>query len=107
MRLLRNGRIWACNIGENFLVTNGGWKRFLKDIPRTALAFTYVSEAHLRHTDLKVQMRAAIRINRILSPRRDPEVCQHISNMWCASVAQRCTLQLRRAWCCFALPPLL
>eukprot|EP00892_Ulva_mutabilis_P006334 jgi/Ulvmu1/4072/UM019_0050.1 len=82
MKLLRNGRIWACNIGENFLVTNNGWKRFLGDIPDTALAFTYVSEAHLKRTDLKVKMRAAIRLNRILSPRRDPEVCKHISNMW-------------------------
>lgn len=84
MKVLRNGRIWACNIGENFLVTNEGWKRFLNDIPETALAFAYVSEAHLKRTDLKVKMRAAIRLNRILSPRRDPEVCKHISNMWYA-----------------------
>lgn len=88
MQVLQNGRIWACNIGENFLVTNDGWKRFLKDIPGTALAFTYVSEAHLKRTDLKVQMRAAIRSNRVLSPRRDPVVCQHISNMWSVSDSQ-------------------
>lgn len=85
--ILSLGRIWSCNVGENFLVSGIGWRKFQKSIPDTSLAFTYVSEAHLqRLADLKVLMRAAIRLNRILSPRREPDVCKHISNMWCVSL---------------------
>jgi hypothetical protein len=85
--LLELNRIWACNIGENFLVSGNGWRTFHKSLAKTSLAFTYVSEAHLKRlADLKVLMRAAIRLNRILSPRREPDVCKHISNMWCVQI---------------------
>ena len=84
IKLLSLGRIWSCNVGENFLVSGDGWRKFHKSTSDTSLAFTYVSEAHLqRMADLKILMRAAIRLNRILSPRREPDVCKHISNMWC------------------------
>ena len=86
--LLSLGRIWACNVGENFLVSGNGWRKFHRCMPDTVLAFTYVSEAHLqRLADLKILIRAAIRLNRILSPRREPDVCKHISNMWYVEVS--------------------
>jgi hypothetical protein len=82
------GRIWACNVGENFMVTPEAWHKFADRLPGTCLAYTYVSEAHLQgRLGLKRRMRAAIRINRILSPTRSPVVCCHISNMWCAFLA--------------------
>ena len=85
LELLSLGRLWACNVGENFMVTADGWHEFADALPATALAYTYVSEAHLQaRPGLKRRMRAAIRINRILSPARSPCVCRHISNMWCA-----------------------
>jgi hypothetical protein len=84
--VLAPGRIWAANLGENFMVTPDGWHRFAERLHGTCLAYTYVSEAHLqKRPGLKNRMRAEIRINRILSPRRSPVVCQHITNMWCAA----------------------
>lgn len=85
IQVLQLGRIWAANIGENFNVTAGGWQDFADRLHSTCLAYTYVSEAHLKvRPGLKVRMRSEIRINRLLSPPRDPVVCKHISNMWYA-----------------------
>jgi hypothetical protein len=102
--LLALGRIWAVNVGENFLVTKSGWINFLNRLPENSLAYTYVSEAHLKGTGLKVQMRAAIRLNRILSPKRDPIVCAHISNMWCATAPLHAVCSVRVQMCAVSVP---
>lgn len=66
--VLKSGRIWALNIGENFLVTLDAWQQFTDALPSTAVSYLYVSEHHLLRTNLKVQMRDAIRGNRRLAP---------------------------------------
>ena len=63
-RVLRNGRIWALNVGENFQITLPAWQRFTDALADTAVAYLYVSEHHLGGTNIKISMRDAIRINR-------------------------------------------
>ena len=62
--VLGNKRIWALNVGENFQITNQAWERFTLALEDTAVAYLYVSEQHLRNTDLKVRMRDAVRLHR-------------------------------------------
>jgi hypothetical protein len=62
--VLRNKRIWALNVGENFQISLSAWSRFTEALGETAVAYLYVSEHHLARTDLKIRMRDAIRINR-------------------------------------------
>ena len=67
-RVLRNGRIWALNVGENFQITLPAWQRFTDALAGTAVAYLYVSEHHLGGTNIKISMRDAIRINRKCAP---------------------------------------
>ncbi len=85
--VLTNKRIWALNVGENFQTTSQAWHDFTRTLQATAVAHLYVSEQHLRNTDLKVRMREAIRINR-----RCGSFCPHC----CSS---RCLSSSFRAWC--------
>lgn len=62
--VLGNKRIWALNVGENFQITNQAWERFTLALEDTAVAYLYVSEQHLKNTDLKIRMRDAVRIHR-------------------------------------------
>lgn len=62
--VLRNRRIWALNVGENFQISLDAWRKFTDALGETAVAYLYVSEHHLARTDLKIRMRDAIRINR-------------------------------------------
>ncbi|PSC70796.1 chlorophyll b reductase [Micractinium conductrix] len=81
-RLLRRGRIWAVNAGENFGTSQEAWRRFCDALPATAVGYLFVSEPNLAGTDLKARMRDAIRANRKGAPPRDPEVIVHVGNMW-------------------------
>lgn len=63
-RVLTNKRIWALNVGENFQVSIDAWERFTRALAETAVGYMYVSEHHLKHTNLKIQMRNVIRVNR-------------------------------------------
>jgi len=62
--VLKKGRIWALNAGENFEISMQAWEKFTKELQHTAVAYMYVSEHHLVRTDLKRQMQDAIRDNR-------------------------------------------
>ena len=62
--VLKKRRIWALNIGENFNISLEAWQRFTTALSETSVAFMYVSEHHLMRTDLKIQMKDAIRRNR-------------------------------------------
>ena len=62
--VLKKKHIWALNIGENFNITMDGWQTFTDELCNTAVSYMYVSEHHLMRTDLKTQMRDAIRKNR-------------------------------------------
>lgn len=64
MEVLKKGRIWALNAGENFEVSLQAWEKFTKQLQHTAVAYMYVSEHHLARTDLKKRMQEAIRDNR-------------------------------------------
>ena len=63
-RVLRNKRVWALNVGENFQITLPAWQQFTDALPTTAVAYLYVSEHHLGGTNIKIAMRDAIRVNR-------------------------------------------
>lgn len=62
--VLKKGRIWALNAGENFEISMNAWKKFSEELQYTAVAYLYVSEHHLARTDLKKRMQDAIRQNR-------------------------------------------
>ena len=62
--VLKKGRIWALNAGENFEISLQAWESFTKELQHTAVAYLYVSEHHLARTDLKKRMQDAIRENR-------------------------------------------
>ena len=62
--VLKKKHIWALNIGENFNITMDGWQTFTDALCNTAVSYMYVSEHHLMRTNLKTQMRDAIRKNR-------------------------------------------
>lgn len=55
--VLRLQRIWAINVGENFEVTQNGWRHFARNLPSTAVAYLYVEENNLQGTTLKTQVR--------------------------------------------------
>ncbi|KAL0037779.1 hypothetical protein WJX77_011584 [Trebouxia sp. C0004] len=80
--VLKKGRIWALNAGENFEISMQAWEKFTKELQHTAVAYMYVSEHHLVRTDLKRRMQDAIRDNRRQAPRRDAEVIKCVGNMW-------------------------
>lgn len=80
--VLKKGRIWALNAGENFEISLQAWETFTKELQHTAVAYMYVSEHHLARTDLKRRMQDAIRDNRRQAPRRDAEVIKCVGNMW-------------------------
>ena len=63
-QVLANKRVWALNVGENFQISIAAWARFTQALQQTAVGYMYVSEHHLKHTDLKLRMRDAIRVNR-------------------------------------------
>ena len=63
-RVLTSKRVWALNVGENFPISIAAWARFTQALAQTAVGYMYVSEHHLKHTDLKIRMRDVIRINR-------------------------------------------
>ena len=62
--VLKKGRIWALNIGENMNVSRDAWETFTEDLKQTRVSFMYVSEHHLVRTNLKQRMMEAIRENR-------------------------------------------
>eukprot|EP00803_Ostreobium_quekettii_P003889 evm.model.scf_407EXC.2 EVM.evm.TU.scf_407EXC.2 scf_407EXC:14109-19988(-) len=80
--VLKQRRIWALNVGENFHTSLQAWEAFAMELAHTDVAYLYVSEHHLVHTNLKSKMRDIIRVNRKRAPARDPEVIANIKNMW-------------------------
>jgi hypothetical protein len=63
---LKNGNIWALNVGENFKISANAWKRFEVDLRQTHVTHMYVSEPNfggIPH-EMKKKMRATIRENR-------------------------------------------
>ena len=69
-RVLKKRHIWALNVGENYHTSLNAWVHFKDQLPLTAVAFLYVSEHHLKGTQLKTEMRDAIRANRKYGPWR-------------------------------------
>ena len=44
--MLRRGRIWALNVGENFKLSSEAWIEFTNNLPLTNVTHMYVSEPH-------------------------------------------------------------
>jgi hypothetical protein len=81
--VLKLGRIWAVNVGENFNTTMQGWRDFCQALPKTNVQYMYASEHHFLRTDLKTRMRDAIRANRVAQRTpHDPAVVRCVGNMW-------------------------
>ena len=80
--LQRQRGIWAVHVGETARVSRAAWERFATALPSTSVAHLYVSERHLAGTDLKERMEATAAANRAAAPPRDPDVIQHVANMW-------------------------
>ena len=59
--VLKLKRIWCLNVGENFRTTLPAWRAFAKELPETAVSHMYASEHHFIGTDVKNQMKDAIR----------------------------------------------
>jgi len=81
--VLKLGRIWAVNVGENFSTTLDGWRDFCEALPDTNVQYMYASEHHFLRTDLKTRMRDYIRANRVAQRTpHDPAVVRCVGNMW-------------------------
>ena len=84
--LKTNTRLWALNVGENFKITEMGWKRFAKDLTETAVTHIYAGSEKTVTGALKRQMRDAVRENRKKhSLHNDPknvDVILQIGQMW-------------------------
>ena len=70
--VLRQQRIWAVNVGENFAISIPAWRKFAQAMPETAVAYMYISEHKLKGTDLKHHIRTVLRYNRKILGPRDP-----------------------------------
>ena len=81
--VLKLKRIWCLNVGENFRTTLNAWKEFAEDLPETAVSHMYASEHHFIGTDLKNQMKDAIRETRRANViPHSLEVIMNCGNMW-------------------------
>lgn len=88
--VLKKGRIWALNVGENMNISRKAWEHFADELKHTNVSFMYVSEHHLLRTNLKQKMMDAIRDNRRCSfpPQEDVLIrltiakCSLSSNTW-------------------------
>jgi hypothetical protein len=89
--VLKLGRIWAVNVGENFKTTVPAWREFAAGLRHTNVQYMYASEHHFMRTDLKTRMRDAIRVNRKAQTKaHDPEVVRCVGNMWCVHTRRDC-----------------
>ena len=94
---LRLGRIWAVNVGENMEVCLNAWRAFARELCRTNVGYTYVSEHHIRKVrDLKEWMIFNLRMNRKHLENRGGRVMnrnkftlQGVGNMWYNPRAER------------------
>lgn len=82
IKLLKQKRIWAMNIGENYLISHKAWLDFCDALGDTILSHCYISE-HVISVELKTRVRDLIRINRAKHDRH--------SNMNNISVIEKCT----------------
>ena len=81
--VLKLKRIWCLNVGENFRTTLPAWRAFAKELPETAVSHMYASEHHFIGTDVKNQMKDAIRETRKANVvPHSLEVITACGNMW-------------------------
>lgn len=85
VEVLRRGRIWCVNLGENYKVTTQRWWQFCDELAHTQVTHMYVSD-HVIPAELKTSMRSVIRANRSKHGRHsDPAnmaVIKRCTNMW-------------------------
>ena len=87
-RVLKNGQIWALNVGENFALSTTAWEEFAEVLKSTHVTHMYASEPNFGGISaaLKKSMRDAIRANRQKDARHKScdhfdTICQ-IGQMW-------------------------
>lgn len=83
--LLRQGRIWAVNIGETDWSAEQWWE-FVDNLQHTNVAYLYISEGPAKLTrdgvTLKTAARNAIRVNRHVYGMRDQLGMSYVARMW-------------------------
>ena len=84
--VLKQGHIWALNIGEASKVTRRGWERFADALSETNVTHMYASENTLLTKKLKIKMLDKIRENRKKDKRHysksNRAVIDKITHMW-------------------------
>lgn len=83
--VLKKGKIWCLNLGENYNVSTNGWVKFCNALPATHVTHLYVSE-HTIKLALKNDMRYKIRQNRLKHNKHcsteNLAVIVRCTNMW-------------------------
>eukprot|EP00944_MAST-04C_sp_MAST-4C-sp1_P016214 g16214.t1 len=86
LEVLKNGNIWAINIGEASKVSRKGWERFANTLSETNITHMYASENTLLTKELKKKMMNVIRENRKKDKRHysksNKEVIEKVTHMW-------------------------
>ena len=86
LEVLKNGNIWAINIGEASKVSRKGWERFANTLSETNITHMYASENTLLTKELKKKMMDSIRENRKKDKRHyrksNREVIEKVTHMW-------------------------
>ena len=86
MKVLKNGNIWAINIGEASKVSRKGWERFADSLSETNITHMYASENTLLTKELKKKMMDSIRENRKKDKRHynisNKNIIEKVTHMW-------------------------
>jgi hypothetical protein len=85
IKVLKKGRIWCLNVGENFRVSRDGWTRLADSLGETNVTHIYVSE-HIISSEMKKDIIATVRRNRLKDVRHldygRVEMINKIGQMW-------------------------
>ena len=87
VEVLKEGRVWALNVGDYpDQVSVDAWRRLALALPETRVTHLYAMDDGIwaQHPDLKADMRAAIRANRAVDRRHATEllVVPRVTHMW-------------------------
>eukprot|EP00941_MAST-03F_sp_MAST-3F-sp1_P001920 g1920.t1 len=84
--VLKRGRIWVLNVGENFGISNEAWAAFAEELRYTNVTHMYANSEHTLPPKIKLRMRDIIRENRKTDRRHRSlehfDVIRQIGQMW-------------------------
>lgn len=106
--VLRRGRIWVLNVGENFGITTPAWRSFAEELAHTNVTHMYAGSEHSLPISIKKRMMDIIRENRKTDRRHRMlshfDVIRQIGQMWWNPRLPICRTLYRNAkagcWAC-------